>query len=146
MTFRDGILGIANAVRGIPQSMGLRPTTVTIRTRTWSGGEKGEGTYTDEDTVIVPTPRLRELSMQEVNGSAGGYERGDIKVGPITPPNAAGGYSRAELERPAEENGIESFFVLTGENAGEYKSVSSFAAKGNVSFFIILRRRNTRGT
>lgn len=144
MTFRDGLLGVANAVRGVPQSLGLRPTTVTLRTRVWAGGEKGEGAFSDTDTILTPTPRIRELSMQEVNASAGEYERGDIKIGPITPPNANGGYSRETLEPTADENGIESFFVLEGENAGEYAPKASFAAKGNVSFFVIVRRRNTR--
>lgn len=141
MTFREGLLPVVHAVRGIPESLGLRPTSVTLRTRVWASGEKGEGAFVDTDTVLSPTPRLRELSMQEVNGSAGQYERGDIKVGPITPPFAGGGYSRQELEPAELTNGVEHFFVLAGEINGEYQSISSFAAKGNVSYFVIIRKR-----
>jgi hypothetical protein len=141
MTFRDGILGVANAVRGIPQSLGLRPTTVTLRTRVWSGGRKGEGVPTDTESLITPTPRVREVSMNEINASGGQYVKGDLRIGPITPPNVNGGYTMAQLDAQSLVNGTEHYLVLTGELAGDFSIAANFVGRGNASFFLIAKRR-----
>jgi hypothetical protein len=59
MSIRDRILPKINKARTIVQNIGLRRYAVTLRRRIWSGSYVGDGSVTNEDIVITPTPRVR---------------------------------------------------------------------------------------
>lgn len=95
---------VAEGRRIVDSDIGLRPVTVKIRTRTWSGGEAQFGTPTDSDLPIVPNPR--------VEGQAGDPA---IKISKITPAYSAdggGGYTKAQLA-PLDTAGDEWYYVVT---------------------------------
>jgi hypothetical protein len=101
MTLRDDVLPLVNMGRQIVDDLGLRTTTVALRTRTWSSGVVGRGTTTDVDVEITPRPKVER--------------RGDLDllVGPITPAFSLGGYTVEQLNG-VDTAGVERLFVVTG--------------------------------
>jgi hypothetical protein len=149
-TARESVLAAVNAARtaiNVPE-VGLRPTAVTLRTRTWSGGRNGVGSATDVDLPITPTPRVRSLSAREVVASAGRYSPGDIAIEEITPAypatafGPAGGYTVAQLTSFRSANGVEVFLVLSGQLNGEF-AITSFDNTQVTSYRLIARQRIT---
>lgn len=140
---KASLLQLANRVRaGAPVALGVRDTTVTLRKRVWSGGARGEGSRVDSDTVLTPPPHVRQLSTREVSQSGGRFEIGDVRIGPITPKFAGGGYSKEELSPTSTEDGTEYFYVLAGtEVSGEYAPSEVDTTKGAVSFYVVAKRR-----
>lgn len=120
----------------------MRDTNVVLRQRVWTGGHRGEGTPVDTDTTITPAPHVRELSTREISQSGGRFEVGDIRMGPITPKYAGGGYTKEELSPTSTVNGTEYYYVLTGpEVSGEYAPREVETTKGAASFFVVAKRR-----
>lgn len=145
MSIRSSALKLATKLRALPSSPGvdIYTTSVTIRTRTWAGGRKGaEGASTDVDLLLTPRPKVREVSQREIAGPAGRYQAGDVRVGPITPANAAGGYSEAQLAPTASASGTEILYVLAGGITGEYTRVDLQTDKA-LSYFLVLRRKRS---
>ena len=62
MSLRKALLPVVNTIRGLagPQTLDIRPYTVTVRTRTWSGGVVQKGTPTDQDLELTPPPKVVE--------------------------------------------------------------------------------------
>ncbi len=143
MTFRDSMNRLAANVRRVPVRLDERPTTVTIRTRTWAGGRRrADGGSTDVDVVLTPTPKVREVTTRDIAASAGRYVLGDVKVGPITPTFPGGGYTQAQLAPPTTDSGVEIIYVLEGNENGEYTRVTLTSDRSH-SWFLVLRRRRT---
>lgn len=146
MSLRTSALKTANILRGLASrpAIDIYTTSVTIRTRTWTGGRiRTEQGKFDEDVVITPTPKVREISQREIAGSGGRYEAGDVKVGPLTPANSAGGYTAAQLAPTASANGIEIIYVLSGGITGEYMRVDLATDKPFTYTLILRRKRST---
>ena len=111
MGFREDIMPTVEEIRRIPDDGGgpnpfkLHTFDVVVKTRTWSGGPEGVqkrlGTPTDTTITLYPRPHVRER------------EEGVIEVGPITPPNANGGYTLNQLF-PQNGPGVEFYWELTG--------------------------------
>lgn len=162
MSLRTDILPIADELRGLagPSELDVRPSQLTIRKRTWSGGRIGLGAtqdpvthlpaaYTDDDAVVPQIYRIRHVSAREVASSGGRYEAEDIKVGPITPAygfqSTAGGWSPSAL-KPDGTDAMEVIYVIGGadENAmhGDYTLIQLHTEQP-FSFYTILRRRRT---
>lgn len=104
MTFASKLLPALTKIRAIPgpTGLGVRSTSVVLRTRTWSGGRVQLGTSTVVDLEILPRPKVRKEG-----------ESGNLVVGPITPSNLAGGYTPAQLH-PSDAAGSEYYYVVTG--------------------------------
>lgn len=94
MSLRDDLLPIFDQIaRGIPNELGLRRYDLFIRTIEWSGERPGLGTKTVTDTPItvnqgisgLDRPKVVQLKSSEVIASAGRYQDGDWKIGPLTP-------------------------------------------------------------
>jgi len=102
MSLRTALLPVVNTIRGLagPTTLDIRPYTVTVRTRRWSGGVVQKGTPADADLVLTPPPKVVERAREAL-------------VGPITPKHPTGGYSPAELN-PTDQAGVEFFYVLVG--------------------------------
>ncbi len=142
MSLRTSLLKTVDTVRAVlsKSSIDERTTSVTIRTRTWTGGRVGaDGGTSDSDVTLTPRPRVKELSQREIAGSGGRYQAGDVRVGPITPAWSSGGYTAAQLAPVITANGIEILYVLAGGIAGEYSRVDLETARSH-SYFLVLRR------
>lgn len=81
MTLREALIGLVDDIRQnvIADALGLRLHVTQTRLRTWSGTERGSGSYSDVITTLLPPPRVRPSNP--VQGSeAGKREVGDVTV------------------------------------------------------------------
>ena len=103
MSFRTDLLVTVEKLRRLPQfGFDIRTFSITVVTRTWSGGKVRVGTPTDSFLRLIPRPKVKE------------QENGDtIIVSPITPKNKAGGYTPNQL-RPADVQGVEFWWQIEG--------------------------------
>ncbi len=145
MSLRSSALKIANRLRGLAPSpaIDIYTTRVIVRTRTWTGGRIGaDGGKVDEDLEILPRPRVREISQREIAGPGGRYQAGDVRVGPITPKHAGGGYTQEQLAPAVTQNGVEVIYVLEGGISGEYMRVDLESDRA-FRYMLILRRKRS---
>lgn len=117
MTLRDDLLPALDSIRGIPDTLGLRVTTVTVRTRTWSGGRRGLGTTTDADVLLTPKPRVRRVTFREAAQSVGRLSQDDVIVDYIQPSGGGDGVTSAQLAPEPISDGVEIIYVLAGTGA-----------------------------
>lgn len=149
MGLRDELNAVADGVRALAGSSDIdeRPTTVTIRQRTWDGGRVRFGNATDVDLVLTPNPKVRQLTQQEVYAAGGLYQTGDVRIGPITPAystsSSSGGYTAAQLKPVITTDGVELLYVLSGQMIGEHKLVNLDNGKAHAWFLVVRRDRRT---
>lgn len=150
MSLRSSALKTANRLRALASSpaIDIYTTSVTIRTRTWTGGRIGaDGGKVDDDLLLTPRPRVREIAQREITGSGGRYQAGDVRVGPITPahPNNPGaGYTQEQLAPvlTTQQRGVEIIYVLEGGITGEYMRVDLETDRA-FRYTLILRRKRS---
>jgi hypothetical protein len=146
MSLRSSALKTANILRSLASkpAIDIYTTSVTVRRRTWTGGRIGaEGGKSDDDLVLTPRPRVRELNQREITGSGGRYTAGDVKVGPLTPAHDANpgvGYTEAQLAPIAPTSGVEILYVLEGGITGHYSRLDLQTDRA-FSYWLILRRK-----
>jgi len=155
MTFRSSLLATVAAARAIPQTLGLRNTTVTVVVETWSAavGTDGAVLASTVSTVLTPTPKV---TAQGANGesafgggfasqSAGGLVATEYEIGPITPDHTTGGYSWSEL-LPTGDVTKDVYVLLVGENftgSGErFEVVPGSLVGGSFRYTFRVRRVN----
>ncbi len=147
MTVRDRVLPPVNRARGIIENLGFRRYTVTIRTRTWSGPRRQEGTATNVDLVLAPSPKVAELALREVLGSGGRFEAGDLRITRITPQWTDGtgthGYTPAQLNPPAGPL-QDVRVVLVGDDGTKVCTIVEGSFDGALGYGLVVR--NTRET
>ena len=105
MTFQASLRAIANSVRSIPGTMGVRPYRAFVVSRAWSGDEPGDGdpstaeTTTSEEITEAngQPPRIRSLNSEEI--AVGGYDMGTWEIGPVTPDFPGGGTLITDVQR-----------------------------------------------
>ena len=107
--------------RGYGGRLGLRPFTVTMRVRTWSGSVPGEGAPTDVDTVITVAGgtqpvKCEQVSSRDIFASGGLYTDADWKVGPFTPLYSGGGFDATSFDPPVGGQPTEVFWILKGRD------------------------------
>ena len=110
MTLRDDLVPVIDESRQLVAELGLRAYSVVVRTRTWSGGEPGLGTATDEDLVLAPTPKVSEPGPRLVAAAPGIVEEGDRYVSRISRT-----YTEEELVGGALAAHQELLWVIDGE-------------------------------
>ena len=139
---------MADQVRSLagPNGLDVRVHQLTIRLRTWSGARKGAGTPTDVDLVLAQQYPIRPLKAQEIAGSGGEYELGDILVDHITPSNGTIGFTPQQLKPPTPlGDRQERIYIIGGSpgpHAGEY-SLIEIRTYRPFTYQLILRRRTT---
>ena len=104
---RNAFRAIANSVRRIPESLGQRTATVTVRVRVYSAAVGASGTTitSTTDTILTPRPKVRQVSDGQKSYFGGGTLAtltgsalaGVYDIGPITPAFGAGGYDQGDL-------------------------------------------------
>lgn len=106
MALRDDVLPIINDGWSLAAEFWYTTYSLTIRTRTWSRSV-GSGTTTDSDITIDPQPPVKELNAGK-----------RLKVGPIIPAHAGGGYTPQQLDPgaylPEGNTTVEILHVVTG--------------------------------
>lgn len=125
MTLRSSLLATVARIRSIPQTLGLRNTTVTVVVETWSAavGTSGATLSSTVSTVLTPTPRVTAQGDGGASAfgggyasqSAGGLVATEYEIGPVTPDHTSGGYSWSDLI-PTGDVTKEVYVVLAGEN------------------------------
>lgn len=144
---RNRLLAVADRVR--PIAAPFRTTAVTIRKRTWTGTQVGEGTSSDVDLVLPPYVKVVELSNKEIASSGGKLLDGAVRVGPITPTyltsdGQSGGFTIADLTPSADDNSQEVIYLLSGACAGEYRLFSSMNSRPFRYELTLNRTRNAQ--
>lgn len=147
MGVRDDFRQLADEIRAIagPDYLDVRPSKLTIVTRTWSGGARDKGSPSDVFLEVPDIYQFDQLATHEISGSAGRYEVGDIIVGPITPnfnsgPDS-GGFSESDL-KPSVFPGVETIYRVIGQHAGDYGLVEMRSLEV-FSYYLVLRRLRT---
>lgn len=147
-SLRDALLPVIDQLRGLPSQFGLRRYTVKLRTRTWSGTYLGEGTPSDVDVQLTPTPRVRVMSTEEVASSGGTYRAGDFMITAITPSYtspSAGGYAPLALNlRPSPgTTNIDVTAILTGDEGTIECQIVEFHFDSPFRYWIVVREVRT---
>lgn len=159
MSLGDDLLEIVDDGRSLlgPNDLDLRPTTVTIITRRWSGGARGEGYSTDLTTLTLPnyTKVRHEKPPNEITGSGGSYEVGNITVGPITPrfvdsQGSARGFTEADLAPLVTDQAVETIYRVAGQVTGggingDYTRVDLQRDRRLRYMLLLVRDRTTPG-
>lgn len=114
---RDSLRRLAHSIRAIPdRQFGIRPYTVSVVLRTWSGSYTGDGSPTDTETSVTEAngaaPKVRWLDGEE--RALNDLPEGSLEVGPITPDFAGGGTSIGTLTQTAASSQDEVLWKVTG--------------------------------
>ena len=85
-TLARSLISVADGIRNLYASFGLRPYVVRIIKTRWSGGRRGVGAETViSETPILPVPLASDISsLAEVNTAVGVDEFGEIVVSQIS--------------------------------------------------------------
>ncbi len=85
-TLARKLIPVADTLRDLRTKFGMRPYEVHIIRTRWTGGERGLGEeYTKSDLVILPTPRLVDLtSLAEIVQPIGLDEIGIVTLDEIS--------------------------------------------------------------
>lgn len=128
MTLRDDLLPVFNDARELIHDLGLRTSSLTVRTRTWSSGKARMGTSSDSDLVITPRPKIREA-----NGDT------ELLVGPITPSYSGGGYTPTQLNpQPTLVAGQEVLYVVTSPAGTKTYTAASIDTSKSFGYYLKL--------
>lgn len=150
MTFRKGLMPIVDRIRGIPDTLGLRDYTVTIRVRSWSGSRPGvdNSSSSDADTTFwvdggTHRPRVVQVTQRDIIASGGALQDQDIKVGPVTPSYGGGGVDITTFDPSNLDGPAEVLFKVEGPGMASggswFRKVSQDCSK-SFSYFFTLRR------
>lgn len=155
MGIRDAMLYAVDSVRAItgPNYIDIRPTTVQIITRTWSGNVRGDSYPTDSALALPPYTKVRHLKQSEIAASGGLFEEGDVIIGHITPQYTAPdgtthGFTEAQLAPVVTGTGQEVIYRLTKEAGaasgidGDYSRVE-LRRDHQYHFDLVVRRLRT---
>jgi len=132
VTLRSDLIPVVDDARELVDDLGLRPYTVAVRTRTWSGGRVGGGTASNADVTLAPRPRVREPSPRLQAAEPGRYEAGDRVVDRISAT-----YTEADLDGDGLSADKERVWLIDGD---EYRVVGK-PLKRNFEWRVQLRRR-----
>lgn len=121
MSLRDDLLPAIDAIRGIPDQLGTRLYDVSIRVRSWSGSRPAVDNSSSSDAdaafgVDAGTHRTRvvQLTSRDLIASGGNYSDADLKVGPLTPKYAGGGFEPSDFDPEPTSAPVEIFFKIVG--------------------------------
>jgi hypothetical protein len=152
-TPRDAWLFAVDHVRANtgPSVLDLRPTSVSIITRTWDMGQRGAGTARDGALPLPNWTKVRHITTREIMDSGGVFEDGDVRVGPVTPAynyqGSVGGFTPAQLNPPIPTNATQIIYRLASQSGssgivGDY-TILDLERDKTLHFILNLRREKT---
>jgi hypothetical protein len=127
------LLGDVNDILGIRDELGVGLKQVAIVTRTWSGVEIGDGTYTETRVPMLPTPHVVIFSQDLRIGEGGAVKRQDAQLKMISKAN----YDEDELDFSDVSGPVEKFYELSGLL---YRPIQ--VIERHVTWSVTLRRSN----
>jgi len=83
----DDLLPITNDILGVRDDIGAVIHPIYLVTRTWSGSSVGDGTATDTQLQVLPTPSIQAISHNLPALQAGVYQVGDLILKHISKQN-----------------------------------------------------------
>lgn len=111
MTLVSDLRENINDVLSIRDELGAAKQPVALVTRTWSGTEPGDGTFTDASTPVVPSPSILAYTDDYRIKEGGAVQQGDIKLKWISKQSFP---DRAAVECAIEAQNIEKFYSVGG--------------------------------
>jgi len=114
----------------------------------WSGGRVGEGTEQVISELPLTRYEVKQVAGRLIQAAPGVFEYGDLRVGPITPKFAGGGFSRDELD-PARNFGVGEdrqkavVYRLSGDVDGDHTLVDIDTTDATGWFMTIRRTRRS---
>jgi hypothetical protein len=151
VTLRDDLLPDIDDLRGIPEELGFRRYQVTLRKRTWSGGEPGKGAPTNTDTHLKPAPFVRRVTAREVAESGGTYQAGDFRIDRITPAfndavaGLTGGFAPGQLRLTVTQLSDDAIVVLTGDEGEIACTLVEVRFDRAFRYSLVVRQRRSGG-
>lgn len=117
--FRDELRECVDEVRQdiLVDLTGRRLHDWVVVTRTWSGSQLGEGTFTDVELAITPKPKLTLPEPTMTTHEGGAFEIGDLIINKVS----ARKYTRSQLGDPTPAaplaNNVIQFWRKDGDEA-----------------------------
>lgn len=137
---KPGVVGdlksSVNGILGLRDSLGAALTEVYIVQRTWSGNEIGEGTATEVETKVIPSPRILSFSDDSRVMQGGAIQLDDIKLKMISKVNYP---KKSDVDCTVSSQKIEKFYLIDGQ----IYSVTSVEEK-HLYWNVMLRKRSNQ--
>jgi hypothetical protein len=75
---RESLLRCTDKILETRENIGAQLADAYIITRTWSGERPGDGSFSDVESKIYPTPEIKDYSHDVRVQEAGAYKSGDL--------------------------------------------------------------------
>ena len=111
MTMIDGLRSNINSILAIRDDLGAAKKPVLLVTRTWTGSEPGDGTFTDGEIPVLPSPAIKEFVDDYRIQEGGAVKQGDIRLKWISKQSFP---TRAEIDCSVSSQKIEKFYKVGG--------------------------------
>jgi hypothetical protein len=105
---RESLMDCIDKILGVREGMGAQLADVSIVTRTWSGSRPGDGSYTDVEVKITPTPEIVDYSHNIRISEAGAFKSGDLLIKSIS----MNGYSEEDLTTTTNAENVEKMYKV----------------------------------
>lgn len=106
------LTGIADSILGVRDSIGAVIQPVYIVERTWSGTQPGDGTPTDVETQVLPSPAVKDLATDFQAQAAGNYIKGDLVLRGISKQSWP---TRVAVDCTSTQKNVEKFYKVANE-------------------------------
>lgn len=134
----DGcLLDCIDDALAIRDEIGAYKSKVYITKRSWSGNIIGEGTPTDVDTQIYPTPEIVEYKHDIRLKDGGSIRNGDIALKSVSRKR----YTEDDMALKSNDPSVELFFKICGKL---YESIS--VKRGHATMDVMVRRLSSQDT
>ena len=130
------VLAVTDDILGLRDSLGAAKHSVFILTRVWSGTRLGEGTKTDTQEQILPTPALLDYSHSLRLKEGGRIRQGDLMIKSVSKQSYP---NESELDNSTTAKNIEKYYLI---NSRLYTVIS--IVEGHVTWAIQVRKTNKK--
>lgn len=130
------ILAVTDTILGLRDSLGAVKHPVFLFTRTWSGARLGEGTKTDTQVQILPSPALLDYSHSLRLKEGGRIRQGDLMVKSISKQSFP---DESVLDGSTTAKNIEKYYLI---NNRLYTVIS--IVEGHVTWAVQVRKTNKK--